>query len=181
MSFFQRLVQRFRRPDGILKEIDITSIQASSMRFTDPRPKRTVKYRASEDMWKYIGGNRRLAVQWSAWLTHTRPDPPTIEELQRDMVRQERVRMNVAQIEARDREDDQLWLESQASTLASTSRVDAPSAPIPPENSPPSPPPDPVPAPAVDTPPQTSKSPFPTTPPSDEPQAWTPHAVGRGQ
>jgi NADH dehydrogenase [ubiquinone] 1 alpha subcomplex assembly factor 2 len=70
------------------------------------RSKRTVKYRKNEDMWTYVASGKRLpglylhcyvlvsdltfplllilscllcAVQWSAWLTHTRPDPPSIE------------------------------------------------------------------------------------------------------
>ncbi|KAG1823480.1 uncharacterized protein BJ212DRAFT_1261970 [Suillus subaureus] len=42
------------------------------------------------------------AVQWSAWLTHTRPDPPSIEELQADLARQQRVKLNVAILEAKD-------------------------------------------------------------------------------
>ena len=68
-------------------------------------------------------------VQWSAWLAHTRPHPPTIEvcpllsffffflfmpgiyfsskELQADIVRQQRVLANVALIEARDRAEEQ--------------------------------------------------------------------------
>jgi hypothetical protein len=58
-------------------------------------------------MWKYIGGGKRLPIQWSAWLTHTRFHPPTIEELQADSRRQQRVLANVALIEAKDRAEDQ--------------------------------------------------------------------------
>lgn len=74
------------------------------------------------------------AVQWSAWLTHTRPDPPTTEasvtppnvikfilnhflnhfyvnffsltqELQSDLIRQQKVKMNAAILEAKDQEE----------------------------------------------------------------------------
>lgn len=66
------------------------------------RSKRTVKYRKNEDMWAYVASGKRLPVQWSAWLTHTRPDPPSIEELQADLARQQRVKLNAAILEARD-------------------------------------------------------------------------------
>ncbi|KAG6919816.1 hypothetical protein DXG01_000318 [Tephrocybe rancida] len=76
------------------------------LRCADPRrTKRTVQYRNPEDVWQYIGGGKRLAVQWTSWLSHTRPHPPTLEELQMDMARQQRVQYNVALIEARDREE----------------------------------------------------------------------------
>jgi len=55
----------------------------------------------------YTGGGKRLPIQWSAWLAHTRPHPPTIEELQADVARQQRVLANVALIEARDRAEEQ--------------------------------------------------------------------------
>ncbi|KAJ7449660.1 hypothetical protein FB451DRAFT_1531212 [Mycena latifolia] len=55
------------------------------------------------DLWKYVDGNKRLAVQWSAWLTHTRPDPPTLEEHHADLAPQERIRHRAALLDARDR------------------------------------------------------------------------------
>jgi len=58
-------------------------------------------------MWKYTGGGKRLPIQWSAWLTHTRLYPPTIDELQADIRRQQRVFANVALIEAKNRAEDQ--------------------------------------------------------------------------
>ncbi|KAJ3895313.1 hypothetical protein GG344DRAFT_86017 [Lentinula edodes] len=64
------------------------------------RSKRSVKYRNPDDMWKYIGGSNRLPIQWSAWLAHTRPNPPSIQELQMDFIRQQRVQHNAALIEA---------------------------------------------------------------------------------
>lgn len=69
------------------------------------------------------------AVQWSSWLTHTRPNPPTVEvgqsfdvveisscwlilrkfiviqELQADLARQQRVKINAAILEAKDQEE----------------------------------------------------------------------------
>ncbi|EIM85060.1 uncharacterized protein STEHIDRAFT_122959 [Stereum hirsutum FP-91666 SS1] len=65
------------------------------------RTKRKVVYRDGSDMWTYIGGQRRLPIQWSAWLSHTRPDPPSIEELEADIIRQQRVLHNARVIEAR--------------------------------------------------------------------------------
>ncbi|KAF5389658.1 hypothetical protein D9757_004114 [Collybiopsis confluens] len=64
------------------------------------RTKRSVKYRHPDDMWNYIGGSKRLPIQWSAWLAHTRVGPPTIQELQMDLSRQQRVQENAALIEA---------------------------------------------------------------------------------
>ncbi|KIK68531.1 hypothetical protein GYMLUDRAFT_35970 [Collybiopsis luxurians FD-317 M1] len=63
------------------------------------RPKRSVKYRRPDDMWNYIGGSKRLPIQWSAWLAHTRANPPTIQELQVDLLRQQRVQQSAALIE----------------------------------------------------------------------------------
>ncbi|KAI0078377.1 hypothetical protein K474DRAFT_1706590 [Panus rudis PR-1116 ss-1] len=68
------------------------------------RTKRVVKYRSDYDMWTYIASGKRLPVQWTSWLSHTRSHPPTIEELLADLERQRRIREKVAMIEARDRE-----------------------------------------------------------------------------
>ncbi|KAI0090342.1 hypothetical protein BDY19DRAFT_992545 [Irpex rosettiformis] len=64
------------------------------------RQKRVVKYRRGQDMWTYIAGDKRLPVQWTSWLTHTRIHPPTLEELHADLVRQEHIRQRVALLEA---------------------------------------------------------------------------------
>ncbi|KAJ3715088.1 hypothetical protein C8R42DRAFT_681614 [Lentinula raphanica] len=64
------------------------------------RPKRSVRYRNPDDVWNYIGGSKRLPIQWSAWLAHTRLNPPSIQELQMDLMRQHRVQQNAALIEA---------------------------------------------------------------------------------
>lgn len=47
-------------------------------------------------MWAYQGNE--LAVQWSAWLRRTRADPPTLEELQADRIRQIRLQNNVMRL-----------------------------------------------------------------------------------
>ncbi|KAI0064356.1 hypothetical protein BV25DRAFT_312510 [Artomyces pyxidatus] len=56
-------------------------------------------------MWNYVAGSKRLPVQWVSWLSHTRPDAPTLEELRADLERQRRILHNAALIEARDREE----------------------------------------------------------------------------
>ncbi|THH11405.1 hypothetical protein EW146_g8050 [Bondarzewia mesenterica] len=69
------------------------------------RTKRRVEYKGHGDMWTYVGNAKRLPVQWTAWMSHTRQDPPSIEELQADLMRQQRVLQKAAIIEARDREE----------------------------------------------------------------------------
>ncbi|KAG8747215.1 hypothetical protein FRC10_001831 [Ceratobasidium sp. 414] len=46
-----------------------------------------------------------ILVQWTSWLSHTRPDPPTLQELQADILRRQRLQQNVRAIEAREREE----------------------------------------------------------------------------
>lgn len=89
-------------------------------------------------MWHYIGRQRSLpgtpyksymgvhalsvyAVQWTAWLSHTRAEPPSLQELQRDIFRRQRLMQNVAQIEARDAEE--------AARIAEARRMDMLAAP----------------------------------------------------
>ncbi|KAJ7064887.1 hypothetical protein C8F01DRAFT_1249893 [Mycena amicta] len=109
MSLVRALLQRFRRRSYLVgRDFESNRYYEHPSLLDDPRPRRTVKYRSSDDVYKYIGGHKRLAVQWSSWLTHTRPDPPTLEELQADSIRQERMRRNVALLQARDRDDVQL-------------------------------------------------------------------------
>ncbi|KAI0250643.1 hypothetical protein BJV78DRAFT_1217615 [Lactifluus subvellereus] len=43
------------------------------------RTRRRIQYKVYDDMWDYVGSARRLPVQWVSWLSHTRPDPPTLE------------------------------------------------------------------------------------------------------
>ena len=146
-------------------------------------------------------------MQWSAWLTHTRLHPPTLEvcvlvlihvcihsyltqELHADIERQRRVRRNAALIEARDREERalQLRLASEGQRAIAGATGDTPvddakhesgASPVQPTGHPVC---------AVDTPtnqhaqvpPAGIGAPDYPIPTSDEPQAWTPRAVRRG-
>ncbi|TFK26158.1 hypothetical protein FA15DRAFT_667840 [Coprinopsis marcescibilis] len=87
------------------------------------RPKRTIVYREPEDMWDYIGGKKKIPIQWSAWMSHTRPNPPTLEELQSDLQRQMRVRYNASLIEAKDREESEQLRRLQEETHAELLRA----------------------------------------------------------
>ncbi|KAF8190301.1 hypothetical protein K438DRAFT_1831758 [Mycena galopus ATCC 62051] len=172
MSFLRRIgifIQSLRSPTYYVgRDLQGNRYYETPSLLDDPRPRRSVKYSGSEDMWKYVGGNKRLAVQWSSWLTHTRPDPPTLEELQADILRQERVQRNVTLLNARDREEK----------LASSSSV-APPFPVTSHADLETPPPDP----AVASPPPPKGKPLPKMPSSTqdaEPEAWTPHAAVRG-
>ncbi|CEL57466.1 hypothetical protein RSOLAG1IB_02206 [Rhizoctonia solani AG-1 IB] len=70
------------------------------------RPTRRVEYgRISHDVAQNANRARQLSVQWTSWLSHTRPDPPSMQELQADLLRRQRLQHNVRMIEARDREE----------------------------------------------------------------------------
>ncbi|CAE6430726.1 unnamed protein product [Rhizoctonia solani] len=70
------------------------------------RTTRRVEYNVtSHDAAQNVNRARQLSVQWASWLSHTRPDPPTIQELQADLLRRQRLQHNVRMIEARDREE----------------------------------------------------------------------------
>ncbi|KAJ7211357.1 hypothetical protein GGX14DRAFT_565226 [Mycena pura] len=195
MSFLRRVLQRFRsrtvfvgqdlegnrfyeNPNVLGGTIRLTSKCISPIQcHSDPRARRSVKYRDSEDVYKYIGGGKRLAVQWSSWLTHTRLYPPTLEELQADLLRQERVRRNVALLEARDRDEVQLRLAAAVPTSAPpldqsfAPQVEASDQLFRPTS-------------LAATPPATPTSnPLPVMPSSAssaEPESWTPRAATRG-
>ncbi|KAK7044638.1 hypothetical protein R3P38DRAFT_171344 [Favolaschia claudopus] len=126
MSFLRRIVQRLRSPTYYVgRDLEGNHYYEHPSLVNDPRPRRSVKYRDSGDMWTYVGGHRRLAVQWSAWLTHTRPDPPTIEELETDLRRQDRLQRNIALLALRDQEEDSLKRAAQTPSLS----AGAPEAP----------------------------------------------------
>ncbi|KAG1812368.1 hypothetical protein EV424DRAFT_102604 [Suillus variegatus] len=102
MSIVRRLWQRILKPTYFVGKDMEGNKYFEYPNANNGRSKRTVKYRKNEDMWAYVASGKRLPVQWSAWLTHTRPDPPGIEELQADLARQQRVKLNAAILEARD-------------------------------------------------------------------------------
>jgi len=84
--------------------------------------KRVVKYVRQDDMYAYASGIARLPVQWTAWMAHTRRHPPSIEELQIDLARQQRTAVLAAQIEARDSEEQVRQME--AARQLETARFD---------------------------------------------------------
>ncbi|KAJ6473538.1 hypothetical protein C8R47DRAFT_1144744 [Mycena vitilis] len=171
MSFLRRFVQRLRSPTHYVgRDFEGNRYYEHPSVLDDPRPRRSVKYSGSEDMWKYVGGQRRLAVQWSSWLTHTRPDPPTLEELQADSRRQEHMRQKVALLAARDREEDRLKV-----AASSPAAVAQPMLRAEPETTAP-----PLPDPAA-APPSKPLPKMPSSTNSAEPEAWTPQSVTRGQ
>ncbi|KZT04467.1 uncharacterized protein LAESUDRAFT_703458 [Laetiporus sulphureus 93-53] len=106
MSFIRRIWQKLVKPSYLVgRDIAGNKFYEYPGEIQDPRKtKRIVKYREGHDMQDFISGHKRLAVQWTSWLTHTRMNPPTLEELHADLERQRRVLMRAALIEARDRE-----------------------------------------------------------------------------
>ena len=46
-----------------------------------------------------------IPVQWTAWLSHTRSQPPSLTELQSDFTRQSSLLNKIATIEAREKEE----------------------------------------------------------------------------
>ncbi|KAF2276770.1 uncharacterized protein EI97DRAFT_458107 [Westerdykella ornata] len=68
--------------------------------FKDPlhhaRNRRILKPRR----WTHLG-DVNIPPQWTQWLRNTRPDPPTLAELQADVARRERLKMLAAQADAR--------------------------------------------------------------------------------
>ncbi|KAF8552098.1 hypothetical protein OG21DRAFT_197254 [Imleria badia] len=104
-SIVRRVLQRFMKPTYLVGRDLEGNTYYEHPNANEGRAKRTVQYQRSDDMWTYIASGKRLPVQWNAWLTHTRLDPPSIEELETDMARQRRVQMNAAILEARDREE----------------------------------------------------------------------------
>ncbi|KAI0763101.1 hypothetical protein BD413DRAFT_606786 [Trametes elegans] len=189
MSFLVRLFRRLRNPKGYVgRDLEGNQYFEYPGIHDDPsRTKRVVKYAQGRDMWAYIGGRRRLAVQWTAWLTHTRHHPPSLEELQADLERQRRLMLNVARIEARDREEaariaaiQQNITRPLVAPPSDSSVVDdsAQASPQPQKRVPTSPPAEP--GPAQREPPADQPSPW-KPPPSDEPHSWQPRAsVRRG-
>ncbi|TFK73477.1 hypothetical protein BDN72DRAFT_834601 [Pluteus cervinus] len=104
MSFLVRLLQGFRSQTRLVgRDLEGNKFYESPNALGDgSRPRRTVQYHDPEAVWDYVGGKRRLPVQWSMWLSYTRPHAPTLEELQLDIERQRRVLANAAILEAQE-------------------------------------------------------------------------------
>jgi len=60
-----------------------------------------VKYAQTSDTFGLVSKNN-LTVQWTAWLSHTRPDAPQLEELEQEVKRLETLAHNVQVLQARD-------------------------------------------------------------------------------
>ncbi|KAF8586602.1 hypothetical protein K439DRAFT_935652 [Ramaria rubella] len=69
------------------------------------RTRRTVEYKKTGDLWDTASGISGLPAQWSAWLSHTRTDPPTLDELKNDLARRGRIAINVAHLKAQEEEE----------------------------------------------------------------------------
>ncbi|KAI6040902.1 hypothetical protein EDC04DRAFT_2893675 [Pisolithus marmoratus] len=105
MSVLRKIWQRcFWRPYLVGKDLEGNRYFEFPNRGSD-RPKRIIKYTSDDDMLAYVASGRRLPVQWSSWLTHTRHDPPTTEELQADLAHRKRVQMNAARLETKEKEE----------------------------------------------------------------------------
>ncbi|KIJ61620.1 hypothetical protein HYDPIDRAFT_115785 [Hydnomerulius pinastri MD-312] len=124
MSVFTRLWRRILKPTYFVGKDLEGNKYFEFPSANNGRPKRTVQYRRNDDMWAYVASGRRLPVQWGAWLTHTRPDVPSLEELQADLARQKRVQMNVAILEARDNEERE-----RSARLSQAPHIQIPQAP----------------------------------------------------
>ncbi|KAF9268385.1 hypothetical protein L218DRAFT_918971 [Marasmius fiardii PR-910] len=120
----RRIWKAITRPTGFIgRDLEGNSFYERPSTHPSGRTRRIVKYRRAEDQWLYIGGRRRLAIQWSAWLSHTRAHPPTMQELQVDLMRQQRVQQNAEMIRAADeaerQEQQRLIQEGAGSTMNS--------------------------------------------------------------
>ncbi|KDQ13399.1 hypothetical protein BOTBODRAFT_56184 [Botryobasidium botryosum FD-172 SS1] len=146
----------------------------------DPRrTKRKVEYKqdGSKDMWDYALRTGNLPIQWTAWLSHTRPHPPTLEELEHDLARRHRVLTNAAILETRDQEERKLQRLAASNDASSAPAVDQPSerqhaAPTP------------TPAPSTPAQAETTKpapeNPWKAAEKTAEPESWAPRTIRRG-
>ncbi|KAL1757447.1 hypothetical protein FB107DRAFT_209143 [Schizophyllum commune] len=107
MSFFIRRVwEAMVRPARMVgKDLDGNRYYEIPIAGRTTRTSRSVRYKSKEDEYAYIARQKLLPVQWSAWLSHTRQNAPTMDELIADAERLRRLQMKVAMIEARDAEE----------------------------------------------------------------------------
>ncbi|KAH9962943.1 hypothetical protein BC827DRAFT_1266743 [Russula dissimulans] len=128
MSILQRFLRFIYRPRYFVgTDLEGNRFYEYPSLNDDPhRTRRRVQYKVYEDMWNYIGGARRLPVQWLSWLSHTRRDSPTLEELRADLERQRRVLQNAAVIQARDQEERARIIAATAPVMAEDSSLSTP-------------------------------------------------------
>lgn len=91
--------------------------------------RRTVEYVKTTDMWDAASGIKSLPVQWVAWLSHSRDRSPTIEDLESDRLRQERLAVNVARLKEQDETEKRRNSQKTFLQVPSESQVDVPRAP----------------------------------------------------
>jgi NADH dehydrogenase [ubiquinone] 1 alpha subcomplex assembly factor 2 len=60
-------------------------------------PRRSVTYEDGRNHISEYDPNS-IPVQWQAWMRHTRPDPPTIQELQNEVERQIQTQENIKKL-----------------------------------------------------------------------------------
>ncbi|KAJ3567653.1 hypothetical protein NP233_g6231 [Leucocoprinus birnbaumii] len=172
MSLIRRFLDRLRNPARYVgRDLEGNSFYEQPGFSSDRRTKRTVQYKNPTDVWNYIGGGKRLPVQWSMWLSHTRNHPPTLEELQRDLQRQQRVIANAALLEARDLEERQERLRIEQSLREETAKriqIEEPATGS---------------SDHVSEPPVEKNVPSPSrkglAPAADEPESWSPQTLRR--
>ncbi|KAG8755667.1 hypothetical protein FRC14_003776 [Serendipita sp. 396] len=98
---FKRIWSIFSRPSRYVgRDLEGNKFFEYPSTSDDPRrTKRMIEYQPESRKWDYVSGRARLPVQWSMWLTHTRADPPSIEELRADIQRQQRVHASALELE----------------------------------------------------------------------------------
>ncbi|WRT68710.1 uncharacterized protein IL334_005690 [Kwoniella shivajii] len=105
MSGLFGTVRKFFRPKGLIGY----DLQGNKY-FEIPNPaggrmKRFVQYKKNRDLAEYSRSELKPPVQWRAWLSHTRVEPPSLEELEFDFSRQQELGPKIIAIEAREREE----------------------------------------------------------------------------
>ncbi|KZT37045.1 hypothetical protein SISSUDRAFT_1049081, partial [Sistotremastrum suecicum HHB10207 ss-3] len=110
-SLFNRLWQFIRKPTRYVgRDLEGNKFYEYPSRTEDPRrTRRVVKY-VNKEILNVGRGGFKIPVQWTAWLAHTRPHPPTLEELQRDRFRLEKLMINVKTIQEREQAEREAGL-----------------------------------------------------------------------
>lgn len=143
----------------------------------NPRTRRTVQYKGSNEAWRAAENMHSLPVQWTAWLSYSRQNPPSIEELVNDKLRQQQLAENVAKLKAQDEEERrrQLETQNQLRQISSTQGRQSTQTQSSQDNSQQTPQTDP-------NLPSSQQEVIPSKPigPTPEPQAWIPSATQRG-
>lgn len=159
-NFFRRVWQVISRPTRYVgRDLEGNKFYEYPSTSEDPRrTKRMIKYQPESRKWDYVSGQARLPVQWSMWLSHTRHDAPSLEELQTDLMRQRRVQASALELEA------QYDAERAAQKLVpEPAPRQTPESPIKTES-----------APVQPSPPQRERMKMPPSAPPPETQAWSP-------